>query len=178
MCVVQQRVASSARLVTFLRNLERSRAAPLSPASPEENRHTMRTFNLFISHSWAYSDSYNRLTALLADRPYFRYRDYSVPRDDPLHVNGTDSQLRHAIRQQMRPCSVVIVLAGVSATYSKWIRKELWMAKNEFESSKPVLAVRPWANKQISTYVREHADAIVGWNTESVVSAIRKMAQS
>ena len=31
----------------------------------------MKTYNLFISHSWAYSDAYEKLVNLLDKRPYF-----------------------------------------------------------------------------------------------------------
>lgn len=43
------------------------------------------TYNLFISHSWAYGDAYDKLTDMLRAKPYFDYRDYSVPKDDPIH---------------------------------------------------------------------------------------------
>ena len=58
----------------------------------------MHTFNLFISHSWTYSDQYERLVALLQNRGYFSFRNYSVPRDDPIHSAGTIAQLRQAIK--------------------------------------------------------------------------------
>ena len=45
----------------------------------------MRTHNLSISHSWSYSDEYDRLVRLLQQRRYFQFRNYSVPRDDPIH---------------------------------------------------------------------------------------------
>lgn len=138
----------------------------------------MRTVNLFISHSWTYFGAYDRLTALLDGRGYFRYRNYSVPRDNPLDPGGTDIQLANAIKQQMQSCSIVIVVAGVYATHRKWIKAEIQMAKKGFMSPKPVLAVRPWASKRISAYVREHADDIVGWNKDSVVRAIRGLTQS
>ena len=64
----------------------------------------MRTFNLFISHSWAYVDQYQRLLNLLRDRSYFRFKDYSVPPDSPLHTNGTVAELR---RPFVRRCSRV-----------------------------------------------------------------------
>ena len=131
----------------------------------------MRTFNLFISHSWSYEDSYDGLIALLKKRPYFRFRDYSVPQNDPIHNAGTDAELREAIQRQMRPCSVVIIIAGVYATYSKWIKKEIDLAEN-----KPIIAVRPRGSRRISRVVRDAADEIVGWNTESIVDAIRKLA--
>ncbi len=63
----------------------------------------MRTYNLFISHSWAYSDIYEKLEILLRERPYFAFKNYSVPKDDPLHTSGTDKELYEAILRQMQP---------------------------------------------------------------------------
>lgn len=136
----------------------------------------MNTYNLFVSHSWRYSDSYERLINLLNERRYFSFKDYSVPPDDPIHNARTQKALREAIRRQMAPCHVVVVMAGVYATYSKWINIELDLAKNAFRSDKPVLAVRPRGNERISDTVREDADRVVGWNTESIVKAIRALA--
>ena len=135
----------------------------------------MRTFNLFISHSWAYSDAYNRLIGLLDRRSYFSFRDYSVPKGDPIHDAGADAQLRQAIRNHMSPSSVVIILAGVYASYSKWINIEIDLAQNGFVYSKPILAVRPRGNVRIFSVVSRAADEIVSWNTESVVAAIRRL---
>ena len=136
----------------------------------------MKTYNLFISHSWNYTDAYDRLTNLLSERGYFAFRDYSVPRDDPIHGAGTDAQLRQAIRNQMTPCHVVLILAGVYATYSKWINIEIDLAEEGFTHAKPIVAIRPWGSERISERVRLAADRIVGWNTESVVGAIRDLA--
>ncbi len=133
-----------------------------------------RTYNIFISHSWGYGNAYEKLITILRERPYFSFRDYSVPRDDPIH-NTPDSQaLYDAIKRQMAPCHVVLVMAGVYATYSTWIRKEIRIAKAEFQTPKPVIAVKPWAQTNISQFVRKNADDIVAWNTDSIVDAIRK----
>ncbi len=133
----------------------------------------MKTYNLFISHSWNYVDQYNRIVNLLRRRGRFAFRNYSVPPAHPIHYAGTDAQLRQAIRNKMAPCHVVIILAGVYATYSKWINIEIDLAKNGFSKAKPILAVSAWGNKRISTPVKWAADEIVGWNTESVVEAIQ-----
>ena len=135
----------------------------------------MRTYNLFVSHSWAYRDAYENLVGLLDSRSYFYYQNYSVPKNDPVHTNGTDRQLYEAIRGKISPCSVVLILAGVYATYSKWIDKEISIAKNEFYSPKPIIAIEPWGSKRTSLKVKDAADRIVGWNTESIVSAIREL---
>ena len=136
----------------------------------------MKTYDLFISHSWSYSDDYTRLINLLDSRGYFAFRDYSVPKDDPIHTRGTAAELRQAIRNHMRPCHVILIMAGVYATYSKWIDKEIDLAKNGFTNPKPIIAVKPWGNTLISQPVRNAADKIVGWNTESIVGAIRDLA--
>ena len=136
----------------------------------------MKTHHLFISHSWAYSDAYERLVGLLDQRPYFRFKDYSVPRDDPIHNARTTVGLRAAIRQQMAPCGVVLILAGVYATYSKWIDEEVTLAQGGFLVPKPIVAIRPWGNERISQRVRNAATRVVGWNTDSVVTAIRDLA--
>ena len=130
--------------------------------------------NLFISHSWSYGDAYDRLCGLLNAAAYFRYKNYSVPRHDPIHDAPNQQQLRAAIRQQMSSCQVVIIVAGVYATYSKWINIEISLAKQDF--SKPILAVRPWASKRTSTVVQDAADLIVGWNTKSIVQGIRQLS--
>ena len=136
----------------------------------------MKSYNLFISHSWAYSDSYDRLKKLLRDRKYFTFKDYSVPKDDPIHTQGTNAELYNAIYEKMKPCSVVIILAGVYATYSNWIKKEIKIAKNEFIFQKPIIAIEPWGSKKTSAVVKKNATLIVGWNKDSVISAIRELA--
>ena len=135
----------------------------------------MRTHNLFISHSWSHSDAYERLVALLEKRTYFRFKNYSVPRNDPIHKAGTDYALRGAIRNKMQPCGVVLVLAGVYATYSKWIDIEIELAKSGFNNPKPIVAVEPWGSQKTSRLVKQSADKVVRWNTESIVSAIREL---
>ena len=135
----------------------------------------MRTYNLFISHSWRYGGQYDRLYSLLRARRYFAFRDYSVPQDDPIHDAATDAQLRQAIRDQMTPCHVVLILAGVYASHSKWINIEIDLAKAGFQRPKPIVAIRPRGNILMSRRVREAADEIANWNTESIVRAIRRV---
>lgn len=136
----------------------------------------MRTFNLFISHSWAYDDQYEGLVNLLEQKPRFRFRNYSVPRDDPVHNVGSATDLREAIKQHMAPASIILILAGVYATYSKWIDEEIALAERGFVGPKPIIAIKPWGNKRISDRVKSAADKIVGWNTDSIVQAIRELA--
>lgn len=136
----------------------------------------MKTYNIFISHSWSYSDAFDRLKNLLDNRPYFSYMDYSIPKDDPVHTSGTDKELYEAILRKMRVCHIVLTMAGVYSTYSKWINKEIQAAKKGFLNPKPIIGVKPWGQTNVSSVVAENVDVLVGWNTESIVNAIRRHA--
>ena len=135
-----------------------------------------KNHRLFISHSWAYSDAYKKLVNLLEKRTYFTYMNYSVPKDDPIHTKGTDKELYKAIKNKIAQCHVVIILAGVYSSYSKWIDKEIIIASEEFSVTKPILAIEPWGSEKTSTVVKNNADKIVRWNTESIVLAIRELS--
>lgn len=64
-------------------------------------------------------------------------------------------------------------MTGVYSTYSKWINKEIAIAKR---LGKPILAVKPYGATNMSSVVRGAADEICNWSTESVISAIRRLA--
>lgn len=134
----------------------------------------MSTYNLFISHSWAYGDAYEKVVGLLNAQVLaqkdFNYKNYSVPKDDPINNAANDTALRVAIEAQMRPASCILILAGVYATYSKWINIEIEIAQ---KLGKRIIAIEPWASEKTSTVVKEAADAIVKWNGASIVNAIK-----
>lgn len=134
-------------------------------------------YNLFISHSWSYGDAYEKLIKLLDAAPYFSYKNFSVPKNDPIHNAPNQTLLYEAIKRQIAPTHVVVILAGVYASYSKWIDKEIRIAKLEFTTPKPIIGIQPWGAERISLKVQNNADKVVGWNTISVVSAIREMAR-
>jgi hypothetical protein len=133
-------------------------------------------YRIFISHSWTYGDAYDRLMNLLNERGYFKFTDYSVPKDDPIHTRGSDTELYNAIKNQIQPCNVVLILAGIYASYSKWIDKEIQICKRGFSSPKPIIGIIPWGQERISDAVSSNADIMVKWNTESIIEAIRKHA--
>lgn len=128
------------------------------------------TYNLFISHSWTYSDAYDKLVYLLDAKQYFAYRNYSVPQNNPVHNASNTYQLKEAIRRQMQPASCVLIMAGVYSTYSKWINIEIDLAKS---MNKKIIAIEPWGSERTSTVVKKAADEIAKWNTDSIVKAIR-----
>ena len=129
-------------------------------------------YNLFISHSWSYSDAYEKLLKLLDSDSNFIYKNYSVPQNDPIHNAIYDYQLKAAIKNQMQHASCVIILAGVYATYSKWINIEIQLAK---EMNKKIIAIEPWGSEKTSVIVKSNADKIVKWQSSSIINAIKNI---
>lgn len=136
----------------------------------------MKQYSIFISHSWAYRDAYEKLVKMLNDDSRFNYKNYSVPKDDPIHNAPNEELLEAAIKKQMTFCDVIVILAGVYSSYSKWIDKEIKLAKKGFIYPKPILAIEPWDSEKTSKLVKDNADRIVKWNTNSIVTGIRELS--
>ena len=131
--------------------------------------------HVFVSHSWGYSRHYQTLREWIFDTQWsigqasLNLRDYSVPRDDPIHNARTERELREAIYRKIERCHVVVIPTGMYANYSKWIGKEIAGAE---AMSKPILAVNPWAQQRTSSVVAQAAARTVGWSKKSVVDGI------
>jgi len=132
----------------------------------------LKTYNVFISHAWKYDAEYYRIEKLLKDAPNFSWKNYSVPQHDPLGTT-TKKDLEEALRRHIRPTHVVVILSGMYVAYRDWIQKEIDIAS---EMGKPIIGIKPWGRERMPQAVQNAAKEIVGWNTSSVVSAIRKHA--
>lgn len=136
----------------------------------------MRTYNIFISHSWNYPNAYKGLKDMLDRASYFFYKDYSVPKEDPLKIRNSTyyrSELENKIENQMRSCSVVLILAGVYATYSDSIQMEIKIAER---LDKPIIAIEYWGAERTSLIVKNNAKKVVKWNSSSIVDAIKEVS--
>lgn len=128
-------------------------------------------YRIFISHSWAYSDAYEKVCNMLNSQGV-DYYNHSVPKNSPIHTNGTDKQLYDAIDSQMWGTSCILILAGVYSSYSKWIKKEIEIAK---QYKKPIIAIEPWGSERTSSVVKNNAHKIVKWNGSSIANAIKEL---
>ena len=136
----------------------------------------MHVYNIFISHSWEYSSDYQNLIDLLNQDPYFHFKDYSVTEDDPLLIYNKEyykSEWRNKITNQMKPCSVILIPAGVYASNSDSIAMEIEIAK---QLEKPIVGILKWGAEKSSTIVQENATKIVKWNSSSIIAAIKEVA--
>jgi hypothetical protein len=130
-------------------------------------------YPIFVSHSWDYDQEYARLVRLLEKANRFDFRNYSVPEEENFDTES-DEELERVLREkQIKPSSVVVVLAGLYSTHSQWIGKEIEIAESE---GKPILGVEPWGNDRTSNHVEQHADEMVGWNKDSITDSIRDLS--
>ena len=134
--------------------------------------------HVFISHSWDYSGHYDTLenwifkTNWRQGQASLVLRDFSVPKDDPIHNAPSDQALRAAIFNQIRRCHVIVIPMGMYANYSTWIQQEIEGA-NQYV--KPILGVNPWGQERRSSIVARAAKETVGWNKKSVVGGIWRL---
>ncbi|GJL96609.1 MAG: hypothetical protein DHS20C06_04260 [Hyphobacterium sp.] len=130
---------------------------------------------VFISHSWKYSNHYDKLAEWIFEEPWnvggapLKFIDHSVPKANPIHTNGTEAELRTKIYQLIAASDVVVIPTGMYSSYSGWIAKEINGAKYY---RRPILAVNPWSQERKSTVVGEAASLTVGWSKQSVINGI------
>lgn len=131
---------------------------------------TLRKYHLFISHAWQYNAAYYRLVSLLNGTNNFEWVNYSVPEHKPADVNNK-TELEKALRYCIRPAQCVLVISGMYVSYRKWIQYEIDLAS---EWRKPIIGIKPWGNENIPSEVSSVAQSLVGWQTTSIVEAVRK----
>ncbi len=134
-----------------------------------------RQIHVFISHSWSYSAHYDTLSGWIFGENWsvgqasLDFRDYSVPKHDPIHNAPNASALKDAIFDKIGRSHVVVIPTGMYANYSKWIKKEIDGAAGY---DKPILAVDPWGQQRSSSVVADAATKTVGWNKQSVIDGL------
>ena len=138
----------------------------------------LKTYDLFISHAWKYGDEYTKLENLLKNANNFYYRNYSAPSDKPLHnLDSTDvktkTQIEDAIIRKILQANIVLVISGMYANNRYWMEREIHIASL---LNKPIIAIKPYGHTLMPSYIQKYADEVVNWNTESIVSAIRRLA--
>jgi len=131
--------------------------------------------HVFISHAWSYSGHYDTLEDWIFNKNWsvgqasLDFRNFSVPKNDPILDANNDTQLRTALYNQISRSHVLVIPTGMYANYSKWIQKEIDGA-GAYE--KPILAVDPWGAQRTSSVVSNAAQKTVGWSKKSVIDGI------
>ena len=138
----------------------------------------MRKYDIFISHAWTANSDYDRLIALLNSDNSFWYRNYSVPKSNPLEIDastelGRKIQLSTKLREQVRQATVVLIIAGMYFNHREWIQKEIDLAN---EMNKPILVIRPWGQERIPVELQKYK--VVYWNATSIILGIKDVVDN
>lgn len=130
---------------------------------------SLKTRMLFISHAWRYSAHYEKIIEWFDAAPNFDWKNCSVPSDDAL-PDKTSKGLSAGMTRQIAPAQGVIILAGMYAAHSAWIDYEIQEA---VRMGKTIIGVKPWGQEKVPVNVQNAAKIMVGWNSASVVQAVR-----
>ena len=131
-----------------------------------------KTYKIFISHSWDYVDDLIRLRNLLEQRGYFHVEFTEASPENPINSDKS-KYIRTVLSQRIESSDIVLCIAGVYASYSDWME---WELDKAIEKNIPIVGVIPRGKTNISRIVVNRAKETVKWNTESIVSAIRRNA--
>lgn len=131
--------------------------------------------HLFFSYYFKDEDDYDKIVEMLRNRGYFPFSNYSMEPD-----NGPENEeyIRSLIRPKIDKSSVIVVLVGPGTYTRKWVN---WEINYAFRKDKRIVGVFLWGHsgERLPKRLRElrnedYSDlALVGWNTERIVAAIR-----
>lgn len=136
----------------------------------------LSNYRIFISHAWKYGEEYDRLVALLDSTSNFSYYNYSAPKEKPLALSSSHvskAELKEAITAKIRNAQVVLVIGGMYTLYHEWMAYEV---NEAMRMGKPIIAIMPWGGVYMPLELQSKATRQVGWNSASIVKAIRELA--
>lgn len=82
------------------------------------------------------------------------------------------TQLKAAITEQISHASVVIIPAGMYASYSEWIDYEI---NEAIRMNKKILGIYPWGQMHVPIKISLNADLMVHWQQDSVIRGIKQL---
>lgn len=135
----------------------------------------MASKNLFFSYYYKNSTSYDSLITKLDDRGYFGYKNSSLDEDSSAQ---NEDYIKSKIRPQIDWAGTVVVLIGPGTYTRKYVNYEI---KYGAKKGKRIVAIYLYgeSSSKIPSELRRLYNegyselALVRWNTESIVSAIR-----
>lgn len=134
-----------------------------------------RQIHVFISHSWNHSGVYDTLAQWIFHENWsvgqasLDFRNFSVPKSNPVHNAPTTKALTQAIYNQIARSHVIVIPTGMYASHSNWIQKEI---DGAHLYGKPILAVNPRGQLRTSGVVVDNSKLHVGWTKKSVIDGI------
>ena len=133
----------------------------------------VKTYSIFVSHSWDHSNDLVSLHNLLSSRGYFYYDSQEVTKNNPINsVNAI--YIKQQLKERIKNSDILLALAGIYASHSDWMKWEIETAR---ALGIPIVGIIPRGQERISKVVFDNSIIDIRWNTESIVQAIRSYAK-
>ena len=126
-----------------------------------------------VAHGWIQDDDYSRVIEYLESAENFFYLNLSKP-DAPVAGGDNTASRRTAIAEALKEAEAVVCSAGTWDRYQEWARYTLERAR---ELELPVVAIEHFGPREMDLRLKGHADEVVGWDSRSIVDAIRRQAR-
>ena len=154
----------------------KSKAERIEGSSDNEGMSDMaRRKHVFISHHHADDAGVDKLTGLLGRKGY-EIRNSSIrakPANQRRLEQGkvSDRTIKRLLRMKMNWASTVVVLVGKRTHERPWVD---WEIKKALELGKRIVGVyeRGGTEHDLPETLENNADAMVSWNSDSVIDAI------
>lgn len=124
--------------------------------------------NVFVSHYHNDEENIGKMKELLGDR--YNIRNYSVTSDKYNNAKNED-YIKSMLRPLIKQAGTFICLIGPNTHESKWVN---WEIDQAIKQGKRIVGVylRGAKDSDIPPALEDGADAMVGWNHDSIIDAI------
>lgn len=127
--------------------------------------------NVFVSHYHEDEENIKKMKDLLGDD--FSIRNYSVTSDKYNNAKDKD-YIKSLLSPLISQASICICLIGPNTHDSEWVN---WEVEQALKQGKRIIGVYLWGAKDsdIPPALEDAADAMVGWNHDTILEAINGM---
>lgn len=128
---------------------------------------------LFAVHGWQMDEDYRRLFEYLESADNFYYKAISNPDAQSPQGDGVAAR-RTLIGEALKQTECVICPAGTWERFNDWARFTVDAAR---ALELPVIAIEHFGPKNIDIRLKGLASSVVGWDSRSIVDAVRREAR-
>jgi hypothetical protein len=128
---------------------------------------------VYAVHGWQLDEDYARLFEYLESADNFFYRALSDPSAVPPAGDGPAAR-RTQISEALTHAECVVCPAGTWDRFNDWARFTVETARS---LDIPVVAIEHFGPKNMDVRLKGHAAEVVGWDSRSIVDAIRREAR-
>lgn len=136
----------------------------------------LKTYKLFISHSWSADFEYASLVDLLTNSPLFLWRNLSITETkltpDPSSP-ALFSALSIKLAGQINDADCILILAGLYHHHQVWLDTQIKLAE---AAGIPIIVVKAMDRGAVPKKLRSACKIVTGWNSKEITMAIRKFA--